>query len=98
MKVEEAIKIINESEEVVYSIYEAEKLIKYETFLTENNIERHRWYETCDSFYQMEDGILGISGLSHLYSENTEPSNCNEICHAFEAEEYPTIDYRAKAK
>lgn len=98
MKVEEAIKIINESEEAVYSIYEAEQLIKYERFLTENNIERHRWYETSDSFYQMEDGILGISGLSHLYSENTDASNCDEICHAFEAEEYTTIDYRAKAK
>ena len=97
MKVEEAIKIINESEEPLYSIYDAEQLIKYEKFLTENNINRHRWYETSDLFYQMEDGILGISGLSYLYNECADVSDCDEICHAFEGEEYTTIDYRAKS-
>lgn len=98
MKVEEAIKLINESEEGLYSIYEAEQLFNYVRFLGENNIEKHRWYETSDSFYQLEDGILGISGLTQIYSENAMASDCDVHCHAFEAEEYTTIDYRAKAK
>lgn len=95
MKLVEAIKLINDPEEDLYCIGDAEDLIDYEKELASDiDIDRHRWYETSTSYYQLEDGILGISGLSNIYSESTSASDCCVRCHAFKGEEYTAICYR----
>lgn len=98
MKVKEAIELINKSEELYY-IDDAEDIIDYEKKLASDiDISRQRWYETSTSYFQLEDGILGISGLSNIYSEYMMASDCDVQCFAFEGEEFPTISYRSKKK
>ena len=95
MKVEEAIKLINDPEKKLYHIDAAESLINYEKELAHNiDISRYGLYEISTSYFQLEDGILGIKGLSNIYSEKMNESDCDVQCYAFEAEEYTTINYR----
>lgn len=99
MKVKEAIELINNSEEELYCMDDAESLIDYEKVLAEDvDISRHRWYETSTSYFQLEDGILGINGLTNIYSEHMSASDCNVQCYAFEGEEFTTISYKPKSK
>lgn len=99
MKVKEAIELINNSEEKLYSIYDAEFLIKYKKILATNvNLEYYVGYTTSTSYYQLEDGILGIKGVSRLFNENGCTSDYNIQCHAFEGEEYTTVSYKPKSK
>jgi hypothetical protein len=96
MKLKEAIERINNSEELYY-IDDAESVIDYETQLASNiDINRHRWYETSTSYFQLEDGILGIEGLSNVYSEYMLASDCDVNCYAFEGEEIKTVSYKPK--
>lgn len=96
MKLKEAIERINNSEELYY-IDDAESIIDYEKQLASNiDINRHRWYETATSYFQLEDGILGIEGLSNLYSEYMLASDCDVNCYAFEGEEIKTVSYKPK--
>lgn len=97
MKVKDAIKVINEAKETPYSIYDAEFLIEYKEILAENvDLKHHKWYEISTTYYKLEDGILGITGVSHLFNERMSPSDCNVRIHAFEGEPYPTFNYKAK--
>ena len=99
MKVKEAIELINNSEEELYCMDDAESLIDYEKVLAEDvDISRHRWYETSDSYFQLEDGILGINGLTNIYSEYDSPFDCDVQCYAFEGEEIMTVSYKQKSK
>ena len=99
MKVKEAIELINNSEEELYCMDDAESLIDYEKELASDvDISRNRQYETSDSYFQLEDGILGINGLTNIYSEGMSPSDCNVQCYAFEGEEFTTISYKPKSK
>lgn len=99
MKVKEAIELINNSKEKLYCMDDAESLIDYEKELASDiDISRHRWHETSDSYFQLEDGILGINGLTNIYSEGMSPSDCNVQCYAFEGEEFTTISYKPKSK
>lgn len=99
MKVKEAIELINNSEEELYCMDDAESLIDYEKELASDvDISRHRWYETSDSYFQLEDGILGIKGVSRLFNENARASDCGVQCHAFEGEEITTVSYKPKSK
>lgn len=99
MKVKEAIELINNSEEELYCMDDAESLIDYEKELASDvDISRHRWYETSDSYFQLEDGILGINGLTNIYSEYDYPSDCDVQCYAFEGEEIMTVSYKQKSK
>ena len=98
MKLKEAIERINNSEELYY-IDDAESIIDYEKQLASNiDINRHRWYETAISYFQLEDGILGIEGLSNVYSELMLASDCDVNCYAFEGEEIKTVSYKPKVE
>ncbi len=96
MKVKEAIELINNSEEL-YSLNDAENIIDYEKQLASDiDISRHRWYETSTSYFQLENGILGINGVSNIYSEHMMAPDFNVQPQAFEGEEFTTISYRSK--
>lgn len=69
MKVEYAIKLIND-ERRCYSIREAESLLNEYTIYRSNvAITKYGWYEVSSSYYQLEDGILGIRGVSKVFSD-----------------------------
>lgn len=102
MKVEDAIKIINKEEYKFYSIEEAAFYIQYNKLLTSNlDIKDEIDYEISSSYYQLDDGILGIRGVSKThYWDGDDDAHFYDIgipCYAFVGEEYPTISYRPAA-
>ena len=96
MKVQEAIEKING--EGFYSVFEAEEVLDRDAKLVKSNIgiDEHRWYKISTKVYQLEDGYIGITGVTSLNSEAMTFSDCNVITQAEEYEEFTTISYRRK--
>lgn len=68
MKVQEAIGLINNRERPCYSVGEAEALLKLgaptsSTVTTNDN----GWYEISSLYYQLEDGILELRGVTRIF-------------------------------
>lgn len=96
MKVQEAIEKING--EGFYSVFEAEELLDRDAKLVKSNlgIDEYRWYTISTKVYQLEDGYIGITGVTSLKSEAMMFSDCDVITQAEEYEEFTTISYRRK--
>ena len=96
MKVKEAIEKINSAR--CYSIGEAEDLLEGEYELVAENLDisKHRWYETSISVYKLEDGYIGIWGLSDIRSEIGMSDDFDILCNAEEYVEIPIISYGPK--
>lgn len=96
MKVQEAIKKING--EGFYSVFEAEEVLDRDAKLVKSNlgIDEYRWYTISTKVYQLEDGYIGITGVTSLKSEAMMFSDCDVITQAEEYEEFTTISYRRK--
>ena len=96
MKVQEAIEKING--EGFYSVFEAEEVLDRDAKLVKSNIgiDEHRWYTISTKVYQLEDGYIGITGVTSLNSEAMTFSDCNVITQGEEYEEFTTISYRRK--
>lgn len=97
MKVQELIDKINSATNC-YSIYDAEDIIGDEIECVASNLEinEHRWFTISTSVYKLEDGYVGITGISSLKSEVMAYSDCDFPCIAEEYEEFTTISYRLK--
>ena len=97
MKVQELIDKINSATNY-YSIYDPEDIIGDEIECVASNLEinEHRWFTISTSVYKLEDGYVGITGVSSLKSEIMDCSDCNFPCIAEEYEEFTTISYRRK--
>lgn len=96
MKVQEAIDLINNSEESLYSIFDAEELIDGKEVVEHQDLDEHRWYSTAIRVYEMEDGYLGIWGAYQSFSEMQGWSDIDVLCEAFEMEAVPSIAYVKK--
>ena len=96
MKVQEAIEKING--EGFYSVFEAEEVLDRDAKLVKSNlgIDEYRWYTISTKVYQLEDGYIGITGITSLKSEAMMFSDCDVITQAEEYEEFTTISYRRK--
>lgn len=96
MKVQEAIEEING--EGFYSVFEAEEVLDRDAKLVKSNlgIDEHRWYTISTKVYQLEDGYIGITGVTSLNSEAMMFSDCDVFTQAEEYEEFTTISYRCK--
>lgn len=96
MKVQEAIEKING--EGFYSVFEAEEVLDRDAKLVKSNlgIDEYRWYTISTNVYQLEDGYIGITGVTSLKSEAMMFSDCDVITQAEEYEEFTTISYRLK--
>ena len=101
MKVQELIDYVNSNG--FYSIYEFEdsltdRQLELKTVSEDIEVDRHRWYEISTTIYKVEDGYVGIRGISQIYSEYMSDKDCNYLCKASEYEEVQTISYREKQK
>jgi hypothetical protein len=68
MKVKEAIELINNKERPCYSIHEAAALLKLGTpTLTTITNSDSGWYEISSFYYQLEDGILELRGVTRIF-------------------------------
>ena len=99
MKVEDAIKLINNGENPFYSVEEAAFYIEYNKLLASNlDIKDEIDYEISSSYYQLDDGILGIRGVSKTHYWNGDDDvhfyDIGIPCYAFVGEEYPTVSYK----
>ena len=100
MKVEDAIKLINGGENTFYSVEEAAFYIEYNKLLASNlDIKDEIDYEISSSYYELDDGILGIRGVSktHYLDNWDEDKYFYDIgirSYAFIGEEYPTVSYK----
>lgn len=96
MKVQKAIKKIEEGR--FYSVFEAEELLDGDAKLVKSDlgIDERRWYIISTKVYQLEDGYIGITGVTSLKSEAMMFSDCDVITQAEEYEEFTTISYRCK--
>lgn len=97
MKLKEAIEIVNNGD--FNSLYEAEEAISdgiIKEVASELNLDHHRWFTVSTNVYQLEDGYIGIIGVSGLNSECMVYSDCGYPSKAYEYEEFTTVSYRPK--
>lgn len=99
MKVQELIEKVN-SDDRCYNIYDAENMIdgEYECVADNIDIDEHRWYKISTSVYKLEDGYVGIRGVSRLFSEMMTWSDTDVHCEAEEYEQCVRITYKPKPK
>lgn len=87
MKVAEVLEKVSTNE--YWSLYEFEEEFNLEVIDTcVKPIDYHRWYEVSTNVYKCEDGFVGVSGVSQLYSEM---SSYEDFFHKCTAEEYKQI-------
>ena len=97
MKVVEVIEKVNSKD--YWSLWEfEEEFPDLKLVASDLNVERDRWFEISANVYECEDGFVGISGVSQVYSEMMSNSDCDRPCTAVEYEAYPAISYRPKVK
>ena len=97
MKVNEVINLIQDNYPL-YSLYSAEELINNKTQKVASNlyIDERRHYEISTDVYKCEDGYIGITGPSKLYSEQNSWEDIDEPCFASEFIAVSTITYKQK--
>ena len=78
MEVQEAIELINNSDDL-YCINDAVELLEGEAKLLADgmDVSRHRWFEISTSYFELDNGIIGIRGVSKIDSEMMSASDCN---------------------
>ena len=100
MKVKELIDYINSNEfyilwDMENSLFNNDKDLPQR--VAENlEIEEHRWYDVSVSVYKLEDGFVGVRGVSKIYSEDTNAEDCGFRCTASEYIEIPSFTYKKK--
>ena len=98
MKVKEVINLINNEPELYHNADAEDLLYEYdvEKIAHDLDIDRYRWYEISTDVYVCEDGYVGITGLSKIYSERMGSIDCDIHCYAEEYEAVETITYKRK--
>ena len=78
MKVTEVIEKVNSSK--YWSLYSFEEDFDLEMVAHGLYVDKYRWYEISTSVYKCEDGFVGVSGVSQLYSESMDYESCLYEC------------------
>ena len=95
MDVKEAIELINNSDNC-HSLLKAEDLLKDCERIKRQNYNSHRWYIIATDIYEVEDGYIGVTGISELKTEMMDFSDCGGHCVAREYKPVQTITYVPK--
>ena len=102
MKVKELIDYVNSID--FCSLWDMEDSLCYD-FLNKElpqrvaeklEIEKKKWYEISTSVYKLENGFVGVRGVSTIYSEYMDAVNCGFRCTASEYQEIPSVTYKRK--
>lgn len=97
MNIKEAIELINNSDNC-YSLFDAEDLLKGCKFVSRQDHDSHRWYIMATDVYEVDNGYIGVRGVSELKSEMMNYSDASEHCFAEEYQVIQTITYLPKFK
>lgn len=63
---------------------------------SELDIDKHRWYETGITVWEIPQGLFGMRVITNLYSEQSEVGDIFWTIKFFEMEEYTTVSYKIK--
>ena len=101
MKVKEAIELLNNHASELYSIYDAEGILNksganYKKVASDLEIDENIWYATSTSVYKLEDGYIGINGVSDLFGIDRSYTDCDILCTIEEYEKIQTVFYKPK--
>jgi hypothetical protein len=91
MKVAEVIEKVKSTN--YWSLYSFEEDFNLEAVAHDLYVDKHRWFETSTTVYKCEDGYVGVSGISQLYSESMDYEDCYCECVAEEFEPKQVITY-----
>ena len=91
MRVQEVIDAVNSNK--YWSIYDFEEEFCLKAVERDLHIERDRWFEVSTVVYRCEDGYVGVSGVTTLYSEMMSWDDCYCPCIAKEYRPVQTITY-----
>ena len=98
MKVKELIDYVNSNE--FYSLWDMEDSLFY-TYKDLPQIvaeflekEEYRWYDVSVSVYKLEDGFVGVRGISFKYPDILD--DYIPKCSASEYQEIPSVTYKRK--
>lgn len=91
MKVAEVIEKANSTK--YWSLYDFEEDFDLEAVARDLNLDRLRWFEISTVVYKCEDGFVGVSGVSHTYSEMMDYRDCDCECTAKEFKPVQTTIY-----
>ena len=91
MKVAEVIEKVNSTK--YWSLFDFEEDFDLEIVASGLYVDKHRWYEISTTVYKCEDGFVGVSGVSQLYSESMDYESCFCECVAEEFKPVQTISY-----
>lgn len=98
MKVREAIEKINNGK--YYSLFDIEEEVLEGCGPVAKGLEvdKHCWYEVSTRIYKMEDGYVGVTGVTGVPQAcgNMNCLDCYYLATASECEEFQTISYRRK--
>ena len=96
MKVKELIDYV--SKYTFYSLIEVEVSLKEvpQCVAEHLEIEKYRWFSVSTSVYKLEDGFVGIRGVSDIYSDDIDAEDCGVRCTACEYEEFPHVRYKKR--
>ena len=98
MKVQEAIDKINNADDI-YSIFEAEDIIKGKVVSSYQDLDEYRWYSIATRVFEVEDGYVVVRGPYQSFSEMQGWSDIAADCGgvgAFEVEPVPSTYYKRK--
>ena len=91
MKVKELVEKVNNAK--YRSLFDFEEDFNLEIVASELYVDKHRWYETSTTVYECEDGFVGVSGISQMYSDYMGYGDCECECFAEEFEPKQVITY-----
>lgn len=97
---EEIINAIESGECDSYNTYDAIDLAESKgAIIVQKNldIDKYRWFEVSTTVLKSPDNVLfGIRGVTQLYSESMDYSDCDKYVEAFLMEEVQTVTYKRK--
>jgi hypothetical protein len=93
MKVKELVEKVNSTK--YWSLYSLEKDFEFNLKIVAHGlyVDKQRWYETSTTVYECEDGFVGVSGISQMYSDYMDYDDCECECFAEEFEQKQVITY-----
>lgn len=91
MKIAEVIEKVNNAK--YQSLFDFKEDFDLEIVASGLYVDKQRWYETSTEVYKCEDGFVGVSGVSQIYSDYMDFSDCECECFAEEFEPKQVITY-----
>lgn len=91
MKVAEVIEKVNTNK--YWSLFEFEESFDLEAVAHDLCVDKHRWFETSTTVYKCDDGFVGVNGVTQVYSEMMDYSDCYCECVAEEFKPVQTTTY-----